>query len=61
VGKLTALTSLELGGCRNVTDMSVAALSDLTAFSEFYLSGCPKVTVGKQALRTASPNLTIID
>jgi hypothetical protein len=34
VGTLTALTSLELGGCRNVTDVAVAALSGLTGLTE---------------------------
>jgi hypothetical protein len=44
VGTLTALTSLELGGCRNVTDMAVAALSDLTGLTALDLACCRKLT-----------------
>jgi hypothetical protein len=58
---LNALSALILQGC-NVTDVGVGRLSGLTALSTLYLGGCPNVTAaGKQALRTASPNLTIID
>jgi Leucine-rich repeat (LRR) protein len=59
---LTGLTGLNLRNCRNVTDLGVGRLSGLTALSTLYLSDCPNVTAaGKHALRTASPNLTIID
>jgi hypothetical protein len=59
---LTTLTSLHLGACRQVTDVGVSRLSGLTALSTLYLSSCPNVTAaGKHALRTASPNLKIID
>ena len=44
-----------------MTDVGVGRLSGLTALSTLYLQGCPNVTAaGKQALRTASPNLTIL-
>jgi Leucine-rich repeat (LRR) protein len=57
----TGLTELGLGGCRLLTDVGVSSLSSLTALSTLYLRGCPNVTAaGKQALRTASPNLTIV-
>jgi hypothetical protein len=62
VSSLTALTMLDLAGCRNVTSEGLRAVSSLTALSTLYLWRCDNVTAaGKQALRTAIPNLTIDD
>jgi hypothetical protein len=45
-----------------VTDDGLRAISSLTALSLLYLRRCDNVTAaGKQALRTAIPNLTIDD
>jgi F-box/leucine-rich repeat protein 14 len=62
LSSLTALTTLTLHGCdSNVTDEVLRSLSSLTALSTLGLRGCDNVTAaGKQALRTAIPNLTII-
>jgi hypothetical protein len=60
LSELAALSTLILNGC-TVTDVGVSRLSGLKALSELYLRSCPNVTAaGKQALRTASPNLTIL-
>ena len=60
VSSLTALTTLNLRHCRNVTDEGLKTLSSLAALSTIALFGCPKLTAAaKQALRTAIPNLTI--
>jgi hypothetical protein len=60
VSSLTALVSLNLYGCINVSDKVLRALSSLTALTDLYLFNCYKVTAAaKQALRTAIPNLTI--
>ena len=60
VSSLTALTTLVLSYCPNVTNEDLQTLSSLTALSTIYLYSCPNVSAaGKQALRTAIPNLTI--
>jgi hypothetical protein len=62
VSRLTALTTLRLSWCNNVSDEGLQTLSSLNALSTLYLWGCPHVTAAaKQALRTAIPNLTIMD
>ena len=59
---LTALTSLDISGCKNLTNESLRTLSSFIALVELELGDCDKVTAaGKQALRTALPNLTIMD
>jgi hypothetical protein len=46
----------------NLTDVGASRLSGLTALSTLNLKGCHNVTAaGKQALRTTSSNLTILD
>jgi hypothetical protein len=60
VSSLTALSTLSLSGCNGVTDEVLQTLSCLTALSTLTLYGCDNATApGKQALRTAIPNLTI--
>jgi hypothetical protein len=60
VSSLTALTTLNLVGCLNVTDEVLRALSSLTALTTLTLYGCNNVSAAaRQALRTAIPNLTI--
>ena len=62
VGSCTALTSLDLVACREVTDVGVRALSSLPALTSLDLRYCRKVTAaGVQALRntTAAPSLHI--
>jgi hypothetical protein len=60
LSSLTALSTLSLNGCNGVTDEVLHTLSCLTALSTLTLDHCPNVsTAGKQALRTAIPNLTI--
>jgi hypothetical protein len=57
---VSSLTTLDLGGCVNVSDEGLRALSSLTALTTLTLYGCNNVTAAaKQALRTAIPNLTI--
>jgi Leucine-rich repeat (LRR) protein len=59
VSSLTALNTLRLRG-NNVTSEVLRTLSSLTALTTLSLFGCANVTAaGKQALRTAIPNLTI--
>jgi hypothetical protein len=60
VSCLNALTCLRLSHCDNVADERLLALRSLTALTTLDLWGCLHVTdAGKQALRTALPNLTI--
>jgi len=60
VSKLTALRSLILTDCDNTTDEVLGTLSCLSSLVELELRFCYNVTAaGKQALRTALPNLTI--
>ena len=60
LSSLTALTTLDLIHCPNVTSEGLRALSSLTALTTLTLYGCNNVTAAaKQALRTAIPNLTI--
>jgi hypothetical protein len=60
VSSLAALTTLDLFGCRKVSDEVLQTLRSLTALTSLYLGGCNKVSAAaKQALRTALPNLTI--
>jgi uncharacterized membrane protein len=60
VSGLSALTSLDLEFCINMTDEGLQTLSPLTALSTINLYSCPDVSAAaKQALRTAIPNLTI--
>jgi hypothetical protein len=62
VSSLTGLTVLSLNDCQGVTNEGLRAISSLAALSALYLRGCDNVTAaGKQALRTAIPNLTILD
>jgi hypothetical protein len=64
VRRFPAVASLEYKGneWRVLTDEVLRALSSLAALSTIHLFNCPSVTVaGKQALRTAIPNLTIRD
>ena len=62
VSSLTKLNTLHLAGCINMTDEVLQTLSSLTALSTIYLHSCPNVSAAaKQALRTAIPNLTIMD
>jgi hypothetical protein len=62
VSRLTTLTSLGLCICPNLTDEVLRGMSSLTALKFLNLYRCDNVTVaGKQALRTALPNLTIRD
>ena len=58
LGNLTGLSDLSY--CRNVTSEGLRAVSSLTALTVLWLYSCPNVSAaGKQALRTAIPNLTI--
>jgi hypothetical protein len=62
LSSLTALSTLTLtlSYNPNVTDEVLRSLSSLTALSTLDIYGCHNVTAaGKQALRTAIPNLTI--
>ena len=60
MSRLTALTYLNLWHNPNVTTAVLRAASGLTALTKLDLLGCRNVTAaGKQALRTALPNLTI--
>jgi hypothetical protein len=59
VSSLTALTTLNLSWCFQVTDEGLGALSTLTALSTLDLFGRNTTYKAKQALRTAIPNLTI--
>ena len=60
LSSLTALSTLDLCGCLNVSDEVLRALSSLTALTTLDLRYCPNVTAAaKQALRTSIPNLTI--
>jgi hypothetical protein len=62
LSNLTALITLNLSYCANVSDEVLRALSSLTSLSDLNLYYCDKVTAAaKQALRTAIPNLTIMD
>ena len=60
VSRLNALTRVRLSYCDNVTDEGLLELRSLAALTTLLLYGFPNVTdAGKQALRTALPNLTI--
>ena len=60
VSSFTALTSLNLNWCSQVTDEGLQTLSTLAALFTLELYCCPNLTAAaKQALRTAIPNLTI--
>ena len=62
LSSLTGLTVISLSYCPGVADEGLRAISSLTALSTLYLWRCDNVTAaGKQALRTAFPNLTIQD
>jgi hypothetical protein len=62
VSSLTKLTTLYLQCCPNVTNEGLQTLSSLTALSTIALYGCTNLTAeGKQALRTAIPNMSIVN
>jgi hypothetical protein len=59
---LPALSTLDISYCRNLKSEELQTLSSLTALSTLNLRGCFQVSAEvKQALRTAIPNLTIVD
>ena len=60
ISGLTALTSLDVSKCENVTDEGLSAVSGLTALTVLDIQYCDSVTAeGKQALRDALPRLQI--
>ena len=59
VSGLTALSTLNLSFCKQVTDEGLQALGSLTSLSFIELYGTNVSAAAKQALRTALPNLTI--
>ena len=62
VSRFSSLTSLDICGCSDVNDMVLREVSSLTALISLDLTHCPNATAeAKQALRTALPNLTIVD
>ena len=62
VSSLSTLTHLNLRWCYSMPDEGLRTLGGLTALVELNPEGCDFVTAaGKQALRTALPNLTIVD
>jgi len=62
LSSLTKLSTLNLEGCIRLTSAAMKPVSQLTALTTLHLNGCPKVTAaGKRALRTALPNLKILD
>ena len=60
---MTALTSLDLFNCHNITNQGVLTLRSLPALNHLDLRNCGKVTAGgRQALRstTTAPSLRIL-
>ena len=62
MSSLTALSTLDLSNCPKLTNEGLQTLSSLTALSTIFLYGCTNLTAeGKQALRTAIPNMSIVN
>ena len=59
VGGLTALDTLELTGCSNVTDAVLWELRDLNALTHLFLRRTSTTQAGRDALKAALPALTI--